>query len=67
MAEGFDGIIAQLERQKSAIGEVLAALRDIEGIPGNAVPNVPAKRKGRPPAAFSNRSEGQRKRWPQRG
>ena len=63
MAEGFDGIIAQLERQKTAIGEALAALRDIEGIPANAVPGVPAKRRGRPPAASSTRSEGQRKRW----
>jgi hypothetical protein len=63
MAEGFDGIIAQLERQKTAIGEALAALRDIEGTPANAAPSVPAKRRGRPPGASGKRSEGQRKRW----
>ena len=32
MAEGFASIIAQLEKQQSAIQRALAALREVEGI-----------------------------------
>ena len=55
MAEGFDSIITQLERQKAAIDRALAALRDVDGIEssaseaaadGAAAPSAPAMRKG---------------------
>jgi hypothetical protein len=73
MDEGLNGVIAQLERQKTAIEHALAALRDVEGIgaPASAASasGVPAKRRGRPKgtgrpmAVGSARSEGQKKRW----
>lgn len=49
MNEGFNGIIAQLERKKTAIERALAALREIEGIeaPASSLSSsAPATRKG---------------------
>jgi hypothetical protein len=65
MEDGLNGVIAQLERQKTAVEHALAALRDVEGIgaPASAA-SVPAKRRGRPKGSGSDkRSEGQKKRW----
>jgi hypothetical protein len=58
LADGFAGIIDQLERQKAAIEKALAALRDIEGEAPLAVSTAPATT-----TANSRRSEGQKARW----
>jgi hypothetical protein len=68
MTEGFDGIVAQLEHQKTAIERALAALREVEGVAAPAATasssGAPAKRRGRPKGTGRNlRSEGQKKRW----
>jgi len=68
MTEGFGSIVAQLEHQKTAIEQALAALREIEGDVAPAATasssGAPAKRRGRPKGTGRNlRSEGQRKRW----
>ena len=48
MTSGLDGIIIQLQRQKTAIEQALAALRGIEETPAPAPPpSAPATRKGR--------------------
>jgi hypothetical protein len=46
MANGFNGIIAQLEQQKAAIDKALAALRDVDGIAPAKAAAAPATRKG---------------------
>jgi hypothetical protein len=69
MAEGFNGIINDLERQKTAIERALLALRGIEGIeapaPAPVVANsAPAKRKGgMTPAGRRRLSAALKKRW----
>jgi hypothetical protein len=67
MADGLNGIIAQLERQKAAIDRALAALRNLEGTetPAAAPPSSgPAKRKGgMTPAGRKRLSAALRKRW----
>jgi hypothetical protein len=68
MTEGFGSIVAQLEHQKTAIEQALAALREIEGVVAPAATaspsSAPAKRRGRPKGSGLNRrSEGQKKRW----
>ena len=62
LTDGLASIIAQLERQKSAIDRALEALRDVDF----ATEPTPAKRvavKAPVKAAVDRRSEGQRKRW----
>ncbi len=47
MTDGFASIIAQLERQKTAIDRALAALREVNGTPADEPNlNTPATRKG---------------------
>jgi hypothetical protein len=49
MAQGYEGIIMQLEQQKAAIDKALTALRDVDGIaPAETkqAPEAPATRKG---------------------
>ena len=46
MTDSLNGIIAALERQKTAIERALAALRDVEGIPA-----TPSKSMSAPPEA----------------
>jgi ribosomal protein L12E/L44/L45/RPP1/RPP2 len=53
---GFEGIIKQLEAQKTAIEHALAALREV----GVTVAPAPS---AAPMSATERRSEGQRKRW----
>ena len=61
MLNGLTSIIAQLEKQKTAIERALAALQEVEGI-GPAAPApaslAPAKRK-----ASNKRSLAQKARW----
>jgi hypothetical protein len=68
MTEGFASIIAQLERQKTAIERAIAALREVDGTeasaPAAAPSSSPATRKsGRSAKQRNLRSEGQKKRW----
>jgi hypothetical protein len=68
MTEGLGSIVAQLEHQKTAIEQALAALREVEGVVAPAAASssssAPAKRRGRPKGSGGNRrSEGQKKRW----
>lgn len=59
--DGLTNIIAQLEKQKTAIERALAALREVEGIePAAPAPasSVPARRK-----VSNKRSLGQKARW----
>lgn len=67
MADGLNGIIAQLEQQKTAIERALAALRNIEGTeaPASAPSSTgPAKRKGgMTPEGRKRLSAALRKRW----
>src|ERR1700686_4815319 len=73
MAEGFNGIIAQLERQKTAIDRALAALRDVDGTQEAATEgtattelasSAPATRKGgMTPEGRKRLSAALRKRW----
>ena len=66
MAEGFSGIIAQLERQKAVIERALEALREISGVTGSVPVSVspsPRVRRGRPPGSSNKRSAGQKRRW----
>jgi hypothetical protein len=61
MTEGLNGIIARLERQKTAIEHALSALRDVEGIETpDPVPAAPPTRKS---AVKNRRSQAQKKRW----
>lgn len=68
LASDLTSIITQLEKQRAAIDNALAALREIGGATGAP---APAKRRGRPPGrkevisddAVNRRSEGQRRRW----
>jgi hypothetical protein len=53
---GFEGIIKQLEAQKAAIEDALAALREVEG---TVVP-APASA---PMTGAERRSAGQKARW----
>jgi len=49
MAESFGDVIAQLERQRSAIERALSALRDInEGSDGKPHPDSTSRKRGRP-------------------
>ena len=64
MTDALSGIIAQLERQRSAIDRALEALREVEGIDATSaapVRHVAVKAPGK--SAADRRSEGQRKRW----
>jgi hypothetical protein len=67
MTEGLNGIIAGLERQKTAIERALAALRDVDGgesTPRAEVSVTPATRKGRmTPEGRKRLSAALRKRW----
>jgi len=73
MAKGFNGIIAQLERQKTAIDRALAALRDVDGTQEAATEatattelasSAPATRKGgMTPEGRKRLSAALRKRW----
>jgi hypothetical protein len=73
MAEGFNGIIAQLERQKTAIDRALAALRDVDGTQEAATEatattelasSAPATRKGgMTPEGRKRLSAALKKRW----
>jgi hypothetical protein len=60
LLDGLTSIIAQLEKQKTAIERALAALREVEGI-GSAAPapasSAPARRKS------NKRSLAQKARW----
>jgi hypothetical protein len=59
--DGLTGIIAQLEKRKTAIERALAALREVEGIEGAAsapASSAPVKRK-----AGNTRSLAQKARW----
>lgn len=65
MTDGLASIIAQLERQKTAIERALAALRDVDGRPADE-PNVntPATRKGgMTPEGKKRLIKALRKRW----
>jgi hypothetical protein len=67
MADALNGIITQLERQKTAVERALAALRSIEGTETPAsTPSSsgPAKRKGgMTPEGRKRLSAALRKRW----
>jgi DNA-binding protein HU-beta len=67
MADSLNGIINQLERQKTAIDRALAALQGIEGIPAPGVgapASTPATRKGgMTPAGRRRLSAALKKRW----
>jgi hypothetical protein len=70
MADNLNGIISQLERQKTAIERALLALQGIHGNPAPAPPaNTPAVRKGarkgkkRSAAVRKRMREAQRLRW----
>lgn len=67
MADQLNGIITQLERQKTAIEQALSALRNIDGIAETApapTSTGPAKRKGgMTPAGRRRLSEALKKRW----
>ena len=57
MPDGFSEIITQLERQRSAIDNALAALRDMDGIaPQTEYAPATVKRRGRPPASRAEES-----------
>jgi hypothetical protein len=60
LTDGLANIIAQLERQMTAIEKALAALREVEGIEAPAPPATEAPRKG---PVKNRRSEGQKRRW----
>jgi hypothetical protein len=62
LTDGLTGVIAQLERQRSAIDRALEALREVEGIAAPAAAKSTAV-KAPLKAAVDRRSEGQRKRW----
>jgi hypothetical protein len=66
--EGINGIIEQLEAQKAAIENALAALREFGGAEMPAVPAAkrgrPAKRKGgMTPEGRKRLAEAMRRRW----
>jgi hypothetical protein len=64
MAEGLTGIIAQLERQKTAIERALSALRAVEGSEAPAqVSNAPVTRRGMTPEGRKRVSAALKKRW----
>jgi len=65
VTDSLNGIINQLERQKTAIEHALAALQGIEGIEApNPAPSAPATRKGgMTPAGRRRLSAALRKRW----
>jgi hypothetical protein len=62
LTDGLTSIIAQLERQRSAIDRALEALREVEGIVPAASKTAPVKRAAAK-TVVDRRSEGQRKRW----
>jgi hypothetical protein len=55
---GLDGIIRQLESQKTAIERALEALQEVAGINGSPKAAAPVKDTGE-----SRRAAGQKKRW----
>ena len=70
MTSGFNGIITELEKQKTAIDKALAALRMIEGgetaaePTAESTPNAPAARRGRmSPAGKRRLIAALKKRW----
>jgi hypothetical protein len=64
LTDALSGIIAQLQRQRSAIDRALEALREVEGIEApNAAPVKRTAVKAPGKSASDRRSEGQRKRW----
>ena len=67
MTEGLNGIITQLERQRTAIDKALSALRDVEGTETPAPISTlssPAKRKGgMTPAGKKRLIAALKKRW----
>ena len=71
MPTGLESIIAQLERQKSAVGRALEALRNIEGTvdadslsAADKRANAPAKRKGGlTPEGRRRLAEAMKRRW----
>jgi hypothetical protein len=67
MADQLNGIIAQLERQKTAIERALAALRDIDGTaettPAPTLTDVVKRKGGMTPARRRRLSEALKKRW----
>jgi len=65
MTDSLNGIINQLERQKTAIERALTALRGVEGIEAPApAPEMPARKGKKRSAAVRKRmKEAQRLRW----
>ncbi len=71
MPTGLESIIAQLERQKSAVGRALEALRNIEGtVVADSLPtpqkraSAPTKRKrGITPEGRRRLAEAMKRRW----
>src|SRR5579871_1769335 len=65
MADGFSGIITELEQQKAAIERALAALQNLDGgAPAQAPASAPAKRKGgMTPAGKRRLIAALKKRW----
>ena len=66
MIDGLTSIIAQLERQKTAIERALAALREVEGVapaPPPATVAAPASPATRKSSTKNRRSEAQKARW----
>jgi hypothetical protein len=59
LTDGLANIIAQLERQKTAIEKALTVLREVEGIEAPTAAESPRTRR----PVKNRRSEGQRKRW----
>jgi hypothetical protein len=62
LMDQLTGVIAQLERQKAAIENALAALRVVEGIAAPS-PARPARKTTEAVAETTKRSLGQKKRW----
>jgi ABC-type transporter Mla subunit MlaD len=60
LTNGLTSVIAQLEKQKTAIERALAALRDVEG---TAAAAAPASTERTPRKASNKRSLAQKARW----
>jgi hypothetical protein len=63
LTDGLIGIIAQLERQRTAIDRALEALREVEGVAAPPASKAASVKRSTVKAAIDRRSEGQRKRW----
>ena len=66
MANGFDGIITQLEQQKAAIDKALAALRDVNGTGApteTKAAEAPARKGGMTPEGKERLVAALKKRW----